>query len=345
MNYKKRLLAGTLTLFTFMGSYAQEGSNAYSFLEIPESAQAFALGGTNISSIGSDLSMIDQNPALLGQETEAQMGLSYMRYLGSSNFAGGKYGMGTGNRGAWAVGFRLLDYGTIQGYDEYGTATGEFRPLDLVIDGMYSYDFTERLRGGIAMKFIYSHYEQYEAVALATDLGLNYYDDEREMSLSLVLKNMGGQLKRFNEHYDHLPFDIQLGFTKRLGESPFLLNLTATKLYKWKLPYYTHSTEDGVETQVLKSNFVSNFMRHLIIGIKYSPADNDRFYIAAAYNHKTRTDMGTYQRNFVSGFSVGVGFNVKAWGLGVAYAMPHKKASSIMLNLALNIAEVIPQND
>jgi hypothetical protein len=154
---------------------------------------------------------------------------------------------------------------------------------------------------------------------------------------------MGGQLKRFNDHYDHLPFDIQVGYTQRLGESPFLLNLTATNLYKWKLPYYTHDTSSDVETQVLKSGFASNLLRHLIIGIKYSPADNDRFYIAAAYNHKTRTDMATYQRNFVSGFSAGIGFNVKAWGVSVAYAMPHKKGSSIMLNLALNIAEVLPQ--
>lgn len=343
MNYKRKLLSGALTLFTIYGMQAEGGSNAYSFLEIPESAQAFALGGTNISCIGSDLSMIDQNPALLGQETEAQMGLSYMRYLGSSNFAGGKYGMGTGNRGAWAVGFRFLDYGTMQGYDEYGTATSEFRPLDFVLDGMYSYDFTDRLRGGITMKFVYSHYEQYEAVALATDLGLNYYNPDKDLSLSLVLKNMGGQLKRFRDHYDHLPFDLQLGYTQRLGESPFLLNLTATHLYKWKLPYYTHNVDEGIDNMELKSNFVSNFMRHLIIGIKYSPTNNDRFYIAAAYNHKTRTDMGTYQRNFVSGFSAGIGFNVKAWGVSVAYAMPHKKGSSIMLNLALNIAEVLPQ--
>jgi hypothetical protein len=340
MNYKNRLLTGLFALGTAMALHAQEGSNAYSFLQIPESAQAFALGGTNISAIGSDLSMIDQNPALLGQETEAQMGLSYMRYLGDSNFAGGKYGMGDGNRGAWAVGFRFLDYGTMEGYDENGVSTGEFRPLDLVVDGMYSYDITDRWRGGITMKLIYSHYESYEALALAADVGVNYYDPESDFSLSAVLKNMGGQLKRFDEHYDHLPFDLQLGMTKRLGSSPLLLNITATNLTKWKLPYYSHNSADG--TSELKSGFASNFLRHLIIGFKFSPAENDRFYIAAAYNHKTRTDMETYHRNFVSGFSVGFGFNVRAFGIGVAYAMPHKKGSSLMLNLALNIAEVIP---
>lgn len=325
-----------------IAAYAQEGSSAYSFLGVAGSAQAFALGGTNVSVIDTDLSMIDQNPALLGQEIEAQMGLSYMHYLGTSNFAAGKYGMANGTRGAWACGFKFLDYGSMQGYDEFGTATHTIRPLDLVIDGMYSYDFTNRLRGGIDFKFIYSHYDRYEAVALGVDAGLNYYNEEKDLSLSVVLKNMGGQVKRFKEHYDRLPFDIQLGYTQRLGHSPISLSLTGVHLTKWKLPYYTHKLEDGITNQVQKSSFASNLMRHLIIGFKASP-ENGRFWVAAAYNYKTRTDMAMYQRNFLSGFSAGLGLRVRGWGLGVAYAMPHKKGSSIMLNVALNISEVIPQ--
>lgn len=336
--------AGLLAaLLAPLPSMAQEGSSAYSFLRIPDSAQAFALGGTNISSIGSDLSMVGQNPALLGQETEAQIGLNYMHYMGSSNFAGGRYGMGTGNRGAWSVGFRFLDYGKMESYDEMGTAMGTIHPLDFSLDGVYSYDFTDRLRGGIAIKFIYSHYERYEAVALASDLGINYYDEEHDLSLSATLKNMGGQLKRFDQHYDRLPFDIQLGYTQRLGRSPFQLNITAWHLTKFKLPYYTHKKEDGVEVQVKKSSFATNLFRHLIVGLKYAP-DNDKFWIAAAYNFKQRGDMGIYQRNFLSGFSAGLGINVRSLGFGVAYAMPHKKASTVMLNVAINIYELVPKN-
>ena len=320
---------------------AQEGSGAYSFLKIPASSQAFALGGVNISSVNPDLSLIDQNPALLGPEIEAQMGLGYMHYLGSSNFASANYGMGINDRSAWGLGIRFLSYGEMQGYDEFGTATGTFHPQDLVIDGVYSHDITDRLRGGIAMKFVYSHYERYEAIALATDLGLNYFNPDRDLSLSLVLKNLGGQVKRFRNHYDRLPFDIQLGYTQGLGSSPFRLSITATHLTKWKLPYYQHKDENGVEEQVKKSGFVSNFFRHLIFGLQFTPSDN--FYIAAAYNYKMRSDMAIYQRNFLSGFSVGMGLKVRGMGLGVAYAMPHKKGSSIMVNLSLNIYEVIPK--
>lgn len=335
------IVALTATVTIILGAQAQEGSSAYSFLRIPVSSQAFALGGVNVSSINPDLSLIDQNPALLGPEIEAQMGLGYMHYLGSSNFASARYGMGATPRSAWSAGIRFLSYGAIDGYDEMGTPTGQFHPQDLVVDAIYSHDINERWRGGITMKFIYSHYDRYEAVALATDIGVNYYDPERDFSFSAVVKNAGGQLKRFHDHYDKLPFDIQLGITKGLGNSPFQLSVTAQHLTKWKLPYYKHKDEQGVEQQVQSSSFLGNFMRHIVLGMQFTPSPN--FYAALAYNYKSRTDMSTYQRNFLSGFSIGTGFKVRSMGFGLAYAMPHKKASSIMVNFSLNIFEVIPR--
>lgn len=179
--------------------YSQEGSSAYSFLEVPSSSHAFALGGTNPNVIDDDINLVEQNPALLGPEIDMQVGFNYMHYLGSSNFAGVRYGMAAGERGAWSAAIQYLGYGSMQQTEVDGSVVGNFSPQDVVFSGMYSHDFTDRLRGGINVKMIYSSYEQYTAFALATDLGLNYYDEERDMSLSLVVKNLGGQIKRFDQ--------------------------------------------------------------------------------------------------------------------------------------------------
>ena len=173
---------------------------------------------------------------------------------------------------------------------------------------------------------------------MATDLGLNYYDPDHDMSLSLVLKNLGGQIKRFDNAYDRLPFDIQLGWMQRLGSSPFQLSITAWHLNKWNLPYYDME-DNGSEIRVLKQSFISNLFRHLVFGLQYAPSD--KFYIALGYNYKTRTDMSTYNRNILSGFSIGAGLKVKSFALGVAYAQPHKSGSSIMLNLSTNLNELL----
>lgn len=312
---------------------AQLGTNAYSFLEVATSTHAIGLGGYGIAISGPDVMLVDQNPGLLGSEIGRVAALSYMRYFGSSNFASARFAHSAGEHGAWAAGIKYVDYGTIDGYNPDGSWTGSFKPQDISVEGTYAHDFTERLRGGINVKMIYSNYEEYTAMALAADLGINYYDPEHNLSLSAVIKNAGGQVKRFNESYDHLPFDIQLGYMQGLGDGPFSLAITAHNLTHWKIPYYKHnSTDQEVSTELADSKFFSNLFRHLTFGLQYSPSD--AFYIAVGYDYKTRTDMSTYQRNFLSGISLGLGVNVKDFAIGVSYSQPHKSASTLGLNLA-----------
>lgn len=323
-------------LFFASQARAQGGATAYDFLEIPSSSYIFGIGGANVSTLHTDLDLASQNPALIGPENDKELKLGYMRYYGSSNFASVRYGMAAGERGAWAAGVRYLNYGSFQGYDPDGTYTGTFTAQDIVIEGTYSHDFTYRLRGGINVKMIYSAYEQYSAFAMAADLGLCYYDDNHNISVGLVLKNMGGQLKRFEEKYDRVPFDVELGLTKGIKDN-FSFSITAWHLTKWKLPYYVH--EEGSETEMTDPGFFRNLFRHLVFGIDFSPSD--RFYLTLGYNYKTASDMASYQRNFFSGFSVGAGFNVKAFSVGASFAMPHKGAATVLLNLGMDISELL----
>ena len=46
---------------------ADNGNSVFGFLDIPVSARVNALGGINISLVKRDLSITNQNPALLGQ--------------------------------------------------------------------------------------------------------------------------------------------------------------------------------------------------------------------------------------------------------------------------------------
>lgn len=332
-----RKLGGILTgLAVFAAASSAQGqlaANAYSFLDVSSATHALALGGNAIAAVGPDPMMVDQNPALLGPEIERVAALSYMRYFGSSNFAAARFAHSAGERGAWAVGVRYLDYGSIDGYTSDGSFTGTFKPQDISVEGTYSHDFSDRLRGGINAKMIYSNYEEYSAVALAADLGINYYNEENDLSLAVVIKNAGGQVKRFKEEYDHLPFDVQIGYMQGLGSGPFSLAITAHHLTHWKLPYYTHGDQQSdVATEEAEYKFFPTFFRHLTFGLQYSPSD--RFYVALGYNYKTRGDMGTHQRNFLSGFSLGLGLNVKDFAIGVSFSQPHKSASTLGLNLS-----------
>ncbi len=311
------------------------GSTAYNFLDVSTSSRIYGLGGVNISLVDDDIMLTDQNPALLGPEMSKSMGFSYMRYLGDSNFASFKYAHSAGERAAWSVGIQYFGYGSITSADATGTILGSFSPKDLAFNGAFCHDLGERWRGGFNVKFLYSAYDAYSALAIATDLGVNYFDEERGSSLSLVVANLGGQVKRFADRYDRLPIDVRLGWSKTLGSSPLTLNITAHKLTKWSLPYV--DSGDGTEEAKIKNGFVSNLFRHLVFGLDLRPSDN--FYVDLAYNYKVRTDMSNFKRSFISGFSIGAGVKVKMFQVGLAFAQPHSGATSFMVNISTNIYE------
>ena len=318
---------------------AQDGSSAYNWLNITSSSKIYGLGGINISLVDDELQSSDQNPALLGPEMSGQIAVNYMRYLGGSNLAGIRYAHSAGERAAWSASLQYFGYGSITETLPDGSTVGSFSPKDIAFGGSYSHDITDRLRGGIAMKFLYSSYADFSAFAIATDLGINYFDPERDMSLSLVIANLGGQVKRFSESYDRLPFDIRLGWSKVFGSFPVRFSVTAWNLTKWKLPYMDLGDGTAGSEPQIKDSFSSNLFRHLVFGADLISSKN--FYLGLGYNYKTRTDMSTYHRSVISGFSLAAGIRGRAYGVGIAFAQPHTGATTFMVNLNLSLNELI----
>lgn len=340
MKFPKRLISGLFAPVVAVASLsAQSVSDGYSFLNIPTSSHVFGLGGNNIAIIDDDVTLADQNPALIGPELDMQVAVNYALYMSSGNFAGVRFGTAAGEHSGWSVGLRYLNYGKFDGYDEFGTPTGSFSPSDVVLEGAYARDITDRWRGGVNLKLVYSGYESYTAFAMAADLGVNYYDDEHDLSFSVVLKNMGGQIKRFDSRYARVPFDIQLGYMQSLGMSPFQISITANNLTRWKTPYYKYDDSGDEDLVKEKNGFIPNLFRHLIFGVQFQPSE--KFYACLAYNYRTKTDMSSFNNSFLSGFSLGLGFKTRAFSVSAAYAMPHKSASSLMVNLSCSVGELM----
>ncbi len=340
---KNNLLYGVfcILLYILIGlkMNAQDGTVAYNFLNLPSSAHIYGLGGVNISTVEDNINLADQNPALIGPEMDMQMGINYMKYVGETNFAGLKFAKKITDISAMAVGLQYFGYGDMKYTDVEGNILGVFAPKDIVFNVAYSHDIAERWRGGINLKYIYSSYDEYSAMALATDLGVNYYNPENDLSFSFVVANLGGQIKRFNDSYDRLPVDVRIGFTKGLSDLPIRLSVTAWNLTKWSLPYYDPGDGTTIDAPELKDSFGSNLFRHLIFGVDFIPSE--RFHFAIGYNYKSRTDMSTYSRSLLSGFSASVGINVKSFGVEAALSQPHTGATTFMLNLTANINDFL----
>ena len=264
-------------------------------------------------------------------------GINYMMYVAGIHFAGTTFGVATSDRGALAAGLQYYGYGSMPMTDETGQVLGKFSPQDIQIQCTYSHDIIEGLRGGARLKFVYSNYEQYTGMALAVDLGINYYNAEKEYSLSLVGRNLGGQLKRFANSYCNLPMDLQLGYSQVVKNTPIRISITAHDLWRWKIPYPT--TTINSEGIIVEDKFFEHFFRHLIFGAEYLFSEN--FYIGLGYNYKVASDMRTDNRNFISGFSIGAGLKVKMFAVDVAVASHHVGGTTLMLNLSTSLSDFV----
>ena len=214
-------------------------------------------------------------------------------------------------------------HGELKETTEENIETGTFSAKDISISGIYTYDLSDYWSGGVRTNFIYSHYDKYSSFAIGVDLGLNYYNQESDFSASLVARNLGGQLKAFEERHEKLPVDVQLGFSKRLSHAPFRLSLTLHDLTHWSA------------STTAANNFGKKLLNHIALGIDFLPTNN--FYLAAGYNFRRGEDMKINGSSHWAGFTCGTGIQLKRLKLGMAYAKYHVSSSSLIFNLSYTL--------
>lgn len=308
---------------------AQESGSVFNFLNLPVSSHSTALGGKNISLVEDDISLALQNPALLTGVSDKTVGFSFMTYMQGCNTGAAAYSQQVGKYGNWGVHARFVGYGSTQETLLSGEIVGEFKPLDFCLAGQYSHLLSERWAGGVTAKFIYSHYGPYTSCALATDLGLNYFDEESDFSLSIAARNLGGQVKSFGNTRDHLPADLEIGFTKSLGHAPIRISLTMVDLTRW--------TSDDYFTTGNKLKSGSIFMNHFVLGAEYLISDN--YYIGLGFNFRRAYEMNAAGSSHAAGLSFGGGVNLKRLKFGIAYAKYHVSAPTLAFTVAYNFAK------
>lgn len=314
---KKALFVFLMMLGTLLVHAQSESQTEYNFLRLPVSARAAALGGDNITVIEDDEALIFHNPALLASVNDKTINLNYMNYMSGANMASASFNRIVRERASWAVSAQYVDYGKIKEVDENNVQTGEFSAKDLSLAGYFSYMLTNRLTGGISARLITSYLGNYNSIGFGVDLGLNYYDADREWSLGVVLKNLGGQLKAYHDSFERMPFDIHMGVTKRFTGTPFRLHATLVDL----------------------NHLDYKFLNHFVVGADVLLTES--FWIGGGYNFRRADEMKITSANGGSshgaGLSFGAGLNLERFKLNLAYGKYHVSSSSLVLSVAYGL--------
>lgn len=310
---------------------AQEYASAFNTLRLPASSHAAALGGQNVTLIEDEPTAGWYNPALYANVSDLSAGLDFMTYAAGSTWMGAHFVKAFGERHTMAVGVQYMNYGKMDETDEAGNTLGQFSAKDIVIGAGYSYLLSDRWTGGANLKMIVSNLADYTALAAAIDVGVNYYDDENDLSVSASLQNIGTQLKAYHDgQRTHLPFTLALGFSKGMAHLPVRFHVTMTDVTRWKSSYYV-LPENKDKDKSDKVGFGKIALNHFVLGLDILPTDY--LYLSVGYNFRRAYELKASGSSHLAGLSAGAGVNVKHFKFGVSYAKYHQASNSIMANV------------
>lgn len=318
-----------------LSAYAQQGDEVFSFLRYPNSARVNALGGNTVALVERDPSLAFHNPGLLGPEMDGMININYMNYVSDVNFGSVLFTKAAGERGAWAIGASYINYGNFKEALPESQVIGTFSANDVALNAMYAYDLSDRWRGGLTLKFLYSGFADFSSLGLCADAGLTYYSAEKGFSAGIALKNIGAQLTAYEDERQPLPWDIQLGLTQKMAHAPIRLSVTAMHLNRWDFDY-----TDKVNAEISGDSFAKTFFKHFVFGVDFIPSEN--FWVGVGFNPKRNMDMKTQSGNTLAGFSGGAGVKIKMFDVGVSVARYHPSAMSVMLSVSATLADFKP---
>lgn len=280
------------------------GRAAYNFLRLPSSPFLAAAGGVNTAYTFGDVSVIANNPALLRPSLHKQLHAGFHSFLANTKVYALTGAASLKNRQTTLGGhIQFIDHGALPATDAAGNISGNFRPVDFVAQLSAAKGYLQKWSYGLTLKFIHSSYGSYRSRAVAADVGVLFNDSAKQFSASLLVKNMGVQLKTYTGVGEELPFDLQLGITMRLKDAPFAFSVTAQQLQTFDILYSDSSfnRENNFSNPSVLNKLLTHFVlaSHIFLG--------QHLEATVGYNFLQRKELSAGpEGNGLTGFAAGL---------------------------------------
>ena len=339
------ILLAFLSLFSFSAQAQLGGSYSFSFVDIEPTPRMASLGGSTMASFGRDISMAYFNPAMHDTTMHNNVQLSYNNYIADINNGYASYSRYFKGIGTFSGHVIFNEYGRFDETDITGKKIGEFGANDYVFQISYGqvYEKDERFTYGTSIKFLYSDYEKYIATAFAVDAGIAFHNHEKLFHSSLLIRNLGYNAIPYETERVDLPFDIQLGISKKLAHNPLSLTIVAHNLQKFDISYINVNKRNkniDLETGQVKVDpvpFGDKVMRHFNFGAELMFSDN--FQLRGGYNHQRRKELAPENSKGSTGFSWGAGIGIKNFKIDYAMVVYFPGVTTSMFGVSKNLSD------
>ena len=324
------------------------GKYTYQFMDYKFSARLAGLGGTLIAVHDNDPSLIMHNPSMISPKFNTSLLVHATDYFsqGASNVAA-MYSQTFNKVGSFAAEIRYAGYGEFVRTDEVGYELGTFSCNDVGFTLGWGRRLDSAFSIGANWKLVYSGYESYSSFGMAVDVAGSYYNAKNNISLAILFRNSGGELKSFTEaHRRMTPFDIQFAFSQRLKFIPIRYHIALHSLYKWEMGY-AGPNDPMLEIDAMTgdpkypSKFkrgVDNFFRHINFGLEIIPVKYLSLFVS--YNHHQNREMRIPQKKTMAGFAYGFQIDIKSIQFGFSRSHYAAGATPNYFTFSLNINDL-----
>lgn len=346
VSVKKVFYLFILCVYSSTYLYSQIGGNStYSFLNLPNSARIAALGGNANALKDNDLSICTYNPSLLTSSMHNQVALSFVDFFSDINYGFVSYARNFKKYGMFDASMQFIDYGKFTNTDATGETLGYFSAGEYALIIGWGRQLDSLFSIGANLKNIYSNFYEYKSYGIAVDVSGTYFNPKRQVSATILALNIGRQLKYYTfGKNEPLPFEMQVGFTKKLEHTPFRFSLVIRHIEKWDINYvdpnYVEPTVDPITGDPLPEKKISKFldkgMRHVVIGGEFIPSKN--FTIRLGYNYQRRKELKVDSKASTVGFCWGFGLRIKKFNFSYSRAAYHLAGSPNYVTISTNIS-------
>lgn len=327
-------------LFPFVAGAQTGGRAVFSFLNLTPPARIAALGGSAIATRDEDLTLASQNPALLSPAMDRQVSLSYVGYVAGIRYGNVMAAKHVKSLGTFGFNFHYISYGEFDQTNANSEVTGSFRAGEYAFNLAWSKALDSSFSIGANAKGILSDFAGNQSSGVAADLAANYHNRRSLWSASLVLRNIGRQLRSYEgAGNEKLPFEIQFGVAKQLAKAPFRFSLIMQQMQRWDLTYQDPALSNidplTGDSQAKSEGFFDKFRRHLILNVEALLTKN--FNLRFGYNFLRRNELGFQDKRGMAGLGLGLGLKVNRFQFSYAHTVQNTADGSNHFTITTNL--------
>lgn len=336
-----RKLVFLLSLLLSAASFGQiGGKSVYQFLNLVQSPRQAALGGKTVTVVDYDVNQAFYNPATINEKMSNRLSANYGSYYGEVSYGTAAYAY-TYDRHlqTFHAGISYINYGTFEGRDELGNQTSDFTGSEAALSLGYAYNlpWTDMFVGA-NVKLISSTLESYNSWGAAVDLGFLYVDYDNDINYGLTVRNLGFQIKPYEDTNEKLPLAIDAGISQLMLHVPIRWHVTLENLQQWNIAFSNPnraqgSLDGGSEEE--KVSFFNNALRHVILGAELFPEKG--FNVRFGYNFRRGEELRIVDKRNFSGISVGFGLRFGKVKFDYSYSRYTIAANTSLFGLMIDL--------